>query len=76
MENKNIFARFGTRIARWFRETRSELRKVVWPTRKQLINNTGIVIVAVIIVGAAMSVMDWGFQFVIHRVPYILMGRG
>jgi preprotein translocase subunit SecE len=75
MDKRNIFARFGARIVRWFRETRSELKKVVWPTRKQLINNTGIVIVAVIIVGAAMSVMDMGFQQLIHRLPYILMGR-
>jgi preprotein translocase subunit SecE len=76
MEKKNIFARFGARIARWFRETKSELKKVVWPTRKQLLNNTGIVVVAVIIVGAAMSVMDLTFQQLIHRVPYILLGRG
>ena len=76
MDGRNIFARIGTRIARWFRETKSELKKVVWPTRKQLVNNTGIVIVAVIIVGAAMSVMDVGFQQLIHRVPHIIMGRG
>jgi preprotein translocase subunit SecE len=75
MDGRNIFARFGIRIARWFRETRSELRKVVWPSRKQLINNTAIVVVAVIIVGAAMSVLDAGFQQLIHRVPYIIMDR-
>jgi len=76
MERKNIFARIGSRIARWFRESKSELKKVVWPTRKQLINNTGIVIVAVLIVGAAMSVLDIGFMWVIHRLPNMLLGRG
>ena len=30
----------SNRIARWFREMRSELKKVVWPTPKQIINNT------------------------------------
>ena len=28
------------RIARWFREMRSELKKVIWPTPKQIVNNT------------------------------------
>jgi preprotein translocase subunit SecE len=73
MEKKNIFARLGARIARWFRETRSELKKVVWPTFNQLRNNTGIVIVAVLIVGAAMSALDFGFQWVIHKLPGILL---
>ena len=74
MENKNFFARLGARISRWFRETRSELRKVVWPTFKQLRNNTGIVIVAVIIVGAAMSLLDFGFMWIIHSLPERLLG--
>ena len=30
----------SNRFARWFREMRSELRKVVWPTPKQILNNT------------------------------------
>ena len=28
------------RFAKWFREMRSELKKVVWPTPKQIVNNT------------------------------------
>ena len=43
----NIFKRIG----KWFREMRSELKKVIWPTRKQLVNNT-IVSVCVILVSA------------------------
>ena len=31
---------FFKRVAKWFREMRSELKKVVWPTGKQLSNNT------------------------------------
>jgi preprotein translocase subunit SecE len=30
----------SNRIAKWFREMRSELKKVVWPTPKQVTNNT------------------------------------
>ena len=30
----------SNRFAKWFREMRSELKKVVWPTPKQILNNT------------------------------------
>ena len=42
---------FFARIGKWFKEMKSELKKVQWPTRKQTINNTVIVIVCCIIVG-------------------------
>ena len=32
----NIFVRMGTGLSRWFREMKSELKKVVWPSGKQL----------------------------------------
>jgi len=52
------FARTGKRTARWFREMRSELKKVVWPTRQQTLNN---VIVAVVVMVCA-GVVIWAFD--------------
>ena len=49
---------FFKRVARWFREMKSELKKVVWPTPKQTVNNTVIVIVCVIVVGIFIWVFD------------------
>ena len=49
----------GKRIARWFREMRSELKKVVWPTRAQVINNSWVVVVCVVVVGAMIAVFDF-----------------
>jgi len=46
------------RIAKWLRELRSELKKVQWPSKKQTINNTVIVIVCVLIVGACIWTFD------------------
>ena len=48
----------GQRISRWFREMRSELKKVAWPSKKQLINNSSVVMVAVIAVGIAIYLFD------------------
>ena len=47
-----------SRIAKWLRELKSELKKVQWPTAKQTVNNTVIVIVCVIIVGVFIWVFD------------------
>jgi len=52
----NIFVRMGTGLSRWFREMKSELKKVVWPSGKQLVNNT----VAVLIVGIIVCLFDLG----------------
>ena len=59
-KKKNWFARAWGAICRYFRELRSELKKVVWSTPKQVLKNTLIVIVAVLVVG----VFIWVFDFV------------
>ena len=56
----NWFKRFFGAIARYFRELRSELKKVTWPTPKQVLKNTLIVLASVVIVG----IFIWMFDFV------------
>ena len=45
-------------IGKFFKDTRQELKKVIWPNRKQLINNTLTVLAFCLIVGAVV----WGFD--------------
>ncbi len=47
-----------SRIAQWFRETKAELKKVQWPTWKQTMNNTLIVIAFCIVVGLCIFLFD------------------
>ncbi len=49
---------FFKRIGKWFRDMKSELKKVVWPSRKALVNNTLISVVAIL----ASAVVLWGFD--------------
>ncbi|WBB66351.1 preprotein translocase subunit SecE [Micromonospora sp. WMMD812] len=51
---------FG-RIARFFREVVAELRKVIWPTRKELLTYTAVVIVFVAVMLTIVGVLDYGF---------------
>ncbi|MBS6366403.1 MAG: preprotein translocase subunit SecE [Clostridiales bacterium] len=46
------------KIKRGFREMRSELKKVVWPTKSQIVNNVIIVLVCCLIVGACIWIFD------------------
>ena len=63
-KKENFFVRAGKRISRWFREMRSELKKVVWPSKSQMINNTLVVIAVAVVVCILVYVMDVSFGFV------------
>lgn len=54
---------FFARVSRFARDLRSETKKVVWPSKKQVINNTGIVLVVMAVVGAGIWIIDWVFAF-------------
>jgi preprotein translocase subunit SecE len=42
-------------------QTREELKKVVWPTQKQVVKLTTVVIVVSLIVGLYIGLLDLGF---------------
>ena len=50
-----IFAR----AKKWLHELKVELKKVQWPSKKQTINNTGIVIACCAVVGAFIWIFDF-----------------
>ena len=58
VKKENWFVRTWGHICRYFRELRSELKKVVWSTPKQVLKNTLIVIACVLIVGVFVWVFD------------------
>lgn len=66
----NWFKRTWGKIAKYFRELKSELKKVVWPTPKQLLKNTLVVIACVLVVG----VFIWTFDLVAQVIIDALIG--
>lgn len=57
----------------WFREMKSELKKVVWPTRKTVMANTGTVLLCSLLIGACI----WIFDFVaVTAVQMIISALG
>ena len=43
----------------WFREMKSELKKVVWPNRQTVIKNTGTVLLCSLAIGACIWIFDF-----------------
>lgn len=62
-KKKNPFASMG----RFFREVKAEMKKVVWPSRKQVVNNTLIVFAVVLVAGIFIWVLDLIFQYGIFQ---------
>ena len=60
---------FFKRVAKWFREMKSELKKVVWPTGKQLFNNTLISVVVMV----ASAIVLWGFDMLASGLVHALI---
>ncbi|MFD1830296.1 MULTISPECIES: preprotein translocase subunit SecE [Streptomyces] len=56
------------RLALFYRQIVAELRKVVWPTKRQLSTYTTVVIIFVVVVIGLVSVIDWGFTEVVKYV--------
>ena len=50
-----IFAR----ASKWLHELKVELKKVQWPSKKQTINTTAIVIACIIVVGLFIWIFDF-----------------
>jgi preprotein translocase subunit SecE len=54
---RGLFARIGL----YYRQIIAELRKVVWPTRSELMNYTTVVVVFVAVMIGIVASLDWGF---------------
>ncbi len=57
---------FFAGIGKYLKDTRSELKKVVWPSRKETVNNTCVVLVVVAVSAVFMLALDLGFGGIIH----------
>ena len=51
-------AKKPNRVLRWLKDLKGELKKVTWPSAKDVVKNVGIVILCVILVGIFIWVFD------------------
>ena len=60
---------FFKRVGKWFREMRSELKKVIWPNGKTLFNNTAISVGVML----ASAIVLWGFDMLASGLVHALI---
>lgn len=65
---KKAKAKKPNRFFKYFRELKSELKKVVWPSKKQVVNNTGVVLAVMLIVGLFLTGIDSGLGFIVEKL--------
>ena len=70
----NIFVRAAKAVAKFFKDLKGESKKIVWPNAKTVLKNTGIVLAVVLIIGAAIWLVDWALSAGIDAILGIEVG--
>lgn len=60
-DKKNKSTKKTNFITRWWRETLGELRKVTWPTPKEALGLTRVVVFVMILMSIILGLFDLGF---------------
>ncbi len=63
----NAVSNFPKQVVQFLKEVRQELKKVTWPTRREIINHTLIVIGASLIVAVFLGGLDFLFGFLLNK---------
>jgi preprotein translocase subunit SecE len=61
------FSEPGREFAQFGKESVEEAKKVVWPTRKEAMQSTGIIFVFVFIMAIFLWVVDWSLTFAVTK---------
>jgi preprotein translocase subunit SecE len=65
----NAVGGFFSGMSQYLKSVYVEMKKVVWPTRSQLVNNTVVVLVSIVVIGAVIWMLDLLFS---HGMAMIL----
>lgn len=63
---------FFKKAGKFFKDLKSEAKKVVWPSKKQVLNNTGVVIAMIVIVGVFIGCLDMVFAWIRNLLISVL----
>lgn len=70
----NKFVGWMKRVAKFFRDCKGEMKKIVWPTPKAALKSTGVVLVTIIVVGLFVFGIDTLFMKILGLVMNVSTG--
>ena len=53
---------FGVRVKNFFKNYKSELKKIVWSSKEQVVKNTSVVVALVVVSGVVLVLLDLAFN--------------
>lgn len=64
----NVFSTFIKAVSKFFRDCKGELKRIVWPTKKTVFHNVGIVLITVLIATLCIFALDSIFMNILGLV--------
>jgi len=65
----SFLKRFTDRVVKTFKDTKGEIKRIVWPTKDKIVHDTIIVIGMVIVAG----IVVWGFDTILGLIVNLLL---
>ncbi|ABK52067.1 preprotein translocase, SecE subunit [Acidothermus cellulolyticus 11B] len=62
--DRNVFERIGV----WYRQIVAEMRKVIWPTRRELVTYTIVTVVFAVVMIAIVAGLDYGANWAVLKI--------
>ena len=56
----NAFSRAGSAVKKFFKDFVGTCKKIVWPTGKQVVKNSLVVLATIIVIGGVVALIDFG----------------
>jgi preprotein translocase subunit SecE len=61
-----------SKIKKFFKDYKSEFKKIVWPEKKDTLRQSGVVVAAIVVAGLAIFVLDTGFSKLFQRLSTLI----
>lgn len=55
-------------VSKFFKDIRNEMRKVIWPTREELMTNTSVVLIVSLVTALFIGIVDFGFSLLVRWI--------
>jgi preprotein translocase subunit SecE len=68
MKKGNALSRAGKRASQFFKDTKAEMKKIVWPTPQATWKSTGVVIAFIAVVGLFIFLLDTAFLSLLRLI--------
>ncbi len=72
MKKENVFVRIWKKIKKFCKDTVSELKKVSWTPKHELIKSTKLVVITVVAVSLAILLIDLGASWAINGLAGLI----